>query len=113
MNLINAATLKEQIPETSVDIFENCRNCSLLDKDQILEIIDAAPTIEVEEPAQWIPITEALPKTDDMVLVTCVTKSGLKSVNRAYCDEHGFWHGSGSMAGVVAWLPLPKPYEGV
>ena len=69
--------------------------------------------LSVEEPAQWIPITEALPKTDDMVLVTCVTKSGLKSVNRAYCDERGFWHGLGSMAGVVAWLPLPKPYEGV
>ena len=48
MRLINADTLKEQIPETSVDIFENCRNCSLLDKDQVLEIIDAAPTIDAE-----------------------------------------------------------------
>ena len=49
MRLINADTLQEQIPETSVDIFENCRNCSLLDKDQVLEIIDAAPTIDAVE----------------------------------------------------------------
>lgn len=48
MRPIDADTLKEQIPETREDIFENCRNCNLLDKDQILEIIDAAPTIEAE-----------------------------------------------------------------
>lgn len=56
MRLIDADTLKEQIPETSVDIFENCRNCSLLDKDQVLEIIDAAPTIDAEpiRHGRWI-----------------------------------------------------------
>ena len=59
----------------------------------------------------WIPVTEHLPDADDMVLVTCKAKNGNLSVNRAYCDEQGFWHGSGSMAGVTAWMPLPKPYR--
>lgn len=43
MKIIDADTLK--IPETSVDMFENCRNCRLLDKEQVQEIIDKAPTI--------------------------------------------------------------------
>ena len=36
-----------QIPSTYVDIFENCRNCRLLDEDQVREIINSAPTIDI------------------------------------------------------------------
>ena len=46
------------------------------------------------------------------IRVTCVAKNGNRSVNRAYIDEQGFFHGSGSMAGVVAWQPMPEPYAG-
>lgn len=58
----------------------------------------------------WIPVEEALPETDEIMLVTCRTKKGQLSVNRAYY-HNGFWHGSGSMSGVIAWQPLPRPYE--
>lgn len=58
----------------------------------------------------WIPVEERLPEDDSMVLVTCQTKKGIRSVNRAYCDG-AFWHGSGSMSGVIAWRPLPDPYR--
>lgn len=58
----------------------------------------------------WIPVEERLPEDDDMVLVTCQTKKGVRSVNRAYYDGI-FWHGIGSMSGVVAWRPLPEPYR--
>ena len=58
----------------------------------------------------WEPVDECLPDTDEMVLVSCMTKKGVGSVNRAYYAD-GFWHGSGSMSGVVAWMPLPEPYE--
>ena len=41
---------KIDIPSTSVDMFENCRNCNLLDDEQVKEIIHNAPTIlEAEE----------------------------------------------------------------
>lgn len=52
MRLTDADALKLAIPETSVDVFENCRNCTLLTKEQVLELIDAAPTIEVDRPTR-------------------------------------------------------------
>ena len=52
MRLINADDLKLAIPETSVDAFQNCRNCVLLDKEQVNELIDAAPTIEIDRPTR-------------------------------------------------------------
>lgn len=58
----------------------------------------------------WVSVTDALPDDDDLVLVTCQTKNGRRSVNRAYFDGQ-FWHGSGSMSGVVAWMPLPPPFK--
>lgn len=52
MRLIDADALKLAIPETSVDAFQNCRYCVLLDKEQVTELIDAAPTIEVNRPTR-------------------------------------------------------------
>ena len=60
----------------------------------------------------WRTLDEELPPVDEMVLVTCKPKKGKANVNRAYRGEDGFWHGSGSMSGVIAWMPLPWPYEG-
>lgn len=56
-------------------------------------------------------ITRTTPEPGEMVLVTCETETGVKSVKRAYIDENGVWHGSGSTSNVTAWQPLPKPYE--
>lgn len=58
----------------------------------------------------WIPVEERLPEDERMVLVTCQTKKGIRSTNRAYYDGT-FWHGSGSMSSVTAWCPLPEPYK--
>lgn len=46
MRLIDADKLKESVPETHVDIFENCRHCRLLDKDEVCDLIDDAHTID-------------------------------------------------------------------
>lgn len=35
-----------KIPSTHVDIFENCRNCRLLDESEVKQIIDDAPTVD-------------------------------------------------------------------
>ena len=58
----------------------------------------------------WIPVEERLPEDERMVLVTCQTKKGIRSTNRAYYDG-AFWYGSGSMSSVTAWQPLPDPYK--
>jgi hypothetical protein len=49
--LIDANSIK--IPSTSVDAFENCRNCNLLDEFQVREIIDSEPTIDAI-PIEWL-----------------------------------------------------------
>lgn len=64
----------------------------------------------MERLTEWIPVGEKLPEDDKVVLVSCCTKKGVRSVNRAYYSN-GYWHGSGSMSGVVAWMPLPEPYN--
>lgn len=43
--MIDADEIK--IPSTCVDMFENCRNCKLLDEEQVREIIDSTPTAAV------------------------------------------------------------------
>ena len=72
---------------------------------------DVIAMIEAQQDA-WIPVEKALPEDESMKLVSCVSKKGVKSINRAYYDGDGFWHGSGSMSGVKAWMDLPAPYEG-
>ena len=54
----------------------------------------------------WIDVEEQLPEVGEIVAVTCVTKKGVRNWNRAFIYATGFWHGSGSMSGVVAWMPV-------
>ena len=65
---------------------------------------------ERDDSGGWIPVEERLPEDEEMVLVTCQTKSGRRSINKAWYGD-GFWHGTGSMSGVIAWHPLPEPYR--
>ena len=58
----------------------------------------------------WIPVEDMLPDPGINVLVTCKTKKGYYGVNRAFYMD-GFWHGSGSMSNVIAWMPMPMPYR--
>jgi len=62
MRLIDADALKKAIPNTHVDIFENCRNCRLLDDEQVKQLIDDTPTIELlkeQGKGKWIDHTFA------------------------------------------------------
>lgn len=47
MRIIDADAI--QIPSTHIDMFENCRNCKLLDEEQVREIIDITPTIKTKQ----------------------------------------------------------------
>lgn len=58
MRLIDADNLKNHIPSTKVDIFENCRNCQLLDDWQVIDIINNMPTIDPVRHGHWISCDE-------------------------------------------------------
>lgn len=66
---------------------------------------------------QWIPVTERLPEEKTRVLATVLTQrreliviSG-EYIMGAFCCDNGFcWMADGEE--VVAWMPLPQPYEG-
>lgn len=57
---------------------------------------------------EWI--TKGLPTPGQYVLVTCKTKSGNRTVLRAYHDGTR-WCGN-IMSTVIAWMPMPEPFEG-
>ena len=100
------------VDETDFGIECNMENRSNIACDNCYECIKEACKNIIRKHMNdgWIPVEERLPEDDSMVLVTCQTKKGIRSVNRAYCDG-AVWHGSGSMSGVIAWRPLPDSYR--
>lgn len=48
-DLISRADAIEAIPDTRADMFENCRNCKLLDREQVIDILSALPSAETHE----------------------------------------------------------------
>ena len=57
----------------------------------------------------WNDPNKILPNNDDKMLVITETKKGLRQINIAYYDGQ-FWHGMGSMSGVIAWAYMPDVY---
>ena len=83
--------------------------------DRIIDVIGSMPTIN-----RWIPVTERLPEEKLAVLVWCPQR---KNIYCAYYDKrnankvvYSEWFIFGAFntiidEDVVAWMPLPKPYE--
>ena len=88
MRLIDADKLVTQIPKTSVDIFENCRNCRLLDDLEVRMIISNAPTIEAElrKHGRWEAIWHSIFKA---YLPTCSECGGISPIKYKYCPYCG------------------------
>ena len=68
-------------------------------KRRYAEMIDSMPSAE----PQWIPCSERLPEKDGYYLTTTCYR-------QVYCD---FWNEDhfDRTEAVIAWMPLPKPYE--
>ena len=58
---------------------------------------------------KWIPVTERLPKSNQIVLVTEDGEVKLCTYELWYGYGYGFY---GSRGKVIAWMPLPEPYKG-
>lgn len=74
-------------------------------------LLDKQPTIEPEP--HWIPVTEQLPEEGVAVLVTD-DAGGITTVEVDFMDRYEdtgelFWYTSQN---VMAWLPLPVPWNG-
>lgn len=54
MRMIDADKLKKSIPKTEVDIFENCRYCTLLSDEQVLEMINKQPIVKERKKGKWV-----------------------------------------------------------
>ena len=87
MRLIDADALKEEF---------TCEG-----DEWINNIIDSEPTIDAV--SEWIPCSDRLPSEDGKYLI--VGRQGAVNI-LPYHD--GMWYGRW---GVIAWMPLPKPYE--
>ena len=104
MRLIDADAL--------VKVFKGCR---LLKEDEIIRIIQNAIT-EYE----WIPVNERLPEDERMTYWVC-TNTGYQcecrwtDVNPFWNDLTTDWHWNKldipQHSEVLAWMPLPVPYE--
>jgi hypothetical protein len=111
MRLIDADALREMVPATSGDMFGNCRNCSLLYKEQVMELIDMTPTVDM-----WIPCSERLPWEHDPYEVLCCDVRGEQIIAHIYeSDESNTGYSAESddtfMVDCIAWMPLPEPYK--
>ena len=52
MRLIDADALKKAIPVTTVDASTKYRYCVTFEREDVLAIIDAAPTVDIERPTR-------------------------------------------------------------
>lgn len=59
---------------------------------------------------EWIPVTQDLPNDGEYVLCTTQTKNGTRQVVKGYYAD-GRWC-CGMNSNVVAWMPMPEPWEG-
>ena len=74
---------------------------------QVKAEINALPSADVPH---WIPCSERLPEEGGEYLVTDVS-GGAATVTETYfitdCEGEGHW----GALDVIAWMPLPEPYE--
>ena len=82
-----------------------------LDLNRAERLIDALSALPSAESVQgWIPCSERLPKVDEEVLVTMEWGD----VQIAWYDKFGKWETDEwyDLDDILAWMPLPTPYEG-
>lgn len=91
---------------------KKCINC---DEKQLAEWLKELK--QLRERAEWIPVSERLPKVADCYAVTQKIGSDL-IVSACYFDGIKTWHNDNwinhernYLTDIVAWMPLPEPYE--
>ncbi len=81
----------------------------------VIGLIEEQPKV-----GEWIPVSEQLPHKNDNYLVTVRSYDETASIDFIcvdHCNADGTWlhyNKPGKQRGkcVIAWMPLPEPYEG-
>ena len=85
-------------------------NVTLSDGQEYIQLYDAMETVKrALEQHSWIPVTERLPNIHNSYQDYLITNKN-KLVGRAFFTNMNgkqWW----SVDDVIAWMPLPKPYE--
>lgn len=96
----------------SASEFSGFMEMEMYTDDDAVEAINGVPSAETVRHGKWIPCGERIPEVGRWVLCQC--RAGIMNVLRLTVD--GSWEKSHPrteyMSGfVVAWMPLPEPYE--
>ena len=87
-----------------------------------VEYIKKLPPVKPQEP-RWIPVTERLPESCGMYIVTrkiydCPDTAPIIMSDESWFDGQNTWHNDnrinhkrGYLSDVIAWMPLPEPYK--
>lgn len=85
-------------------------------------MIHGLPPVYVE-PMRWIPVAERLPESCGMYIVTrkiydCPDTAPIIMSDESWFDGQNTWHNDnrinherGYLSDVIAWMPLPEPFE--
>lgn len=100
----------EAVPSATDEEFEWCHDCKEYDQEKhcchrwTKVIRQTVEELKADRPkGEWIPCEERLPSKDGKYLI--VGRQGAVNI-LPYHD--GMWYGRW---GVIAWMPLPKPYR--
>lgn len=107
---------RQKAVDAVLDLSEKLKN-EMLFIDAIVDEIENIPSAEPErKTGEWIPVSEKLPWTDTDVLVTVLDDSGdtpWSYTAKGWLTPDGqYWVVGGEICyGVIAWMPLPEPYQ--
>ena len=112
------------LEEAKKIIKSECYIADLLNLDRTQMVNTALDTmIEAAEETRWIPVSERLPGSSGVYIVSRWFSDGCESMiltNACYFDGTNIWHNDIGInhsrdylnEKIVAWMPLPPSYQG-
>ena len=89
MRLIDGDALKEKLPNTYRNGFENCRECRLLEREEVNAYIDGMPTVDAAPVVhgRWMNIANS--NCDDLFRCSVCKETWLGIGGYKYCPNCG------------------------